>query len=339
MERPSILQRRLKDLDLFKRLPKNLSKGSLLGVIMTAICLITVTLLLLHETILFFSAEIESGLRVDHRKDDENVEVHLEILFHKFPCPLLGLDVTDMIGTHRMAEHQQLKFETVTSSEGYVETMNMKLSDEEAIQAHEKGMEYGYGCRVSGYFTILLVPGNFHIAFHSRVDAVRTLLSRKGPFDVDFTHTIKHLYFGNAKNHNMINRLKSDFNLRSVTTLNGYSSTQMAPSPGPFSYRYKLLIVPTDLIYEDGTEYDVFQYKTFWNVATQETQFNYIFSVDFELSSLSMTEKRKHKYWSEFIIHISGIIGGLIAFMNFLHSLIQKSVVKVLYKYGLGKYE
>lgn len=339
MERPSILQRRLKDLDLFKRLPKNVSKGSLLGVLMTFVCLITVVLLLLHETISYFSSEIESGLRVDHRKDDENVEVHLDIVFHKFPCPLLGLDVTDMVGTHRMAEHQFLKYTTVDQSGTFVENMNMQLNDEDAIHAHTRGKELNYGCRIQGYFTILLVPGNFHIAFHSRVEAVRTLLSRTGPFEVDFTHTINHLYFGSAKNHEIVNRLTSDFNLRSVTTLNGFSSTQMAPTPGPFSYRYKLLIVPTDLIYEDGTEYDIFQYKTFWNVATQETQFNYIFSVDFELSSLSMTERRKHKYLSEFIIHVSGIIGGLIAFMGFIHNLIQKSVVKVLYKYGMGKYE
>ena len=65
--------------------------------------------------------------------------------------------------------------------------------------------------------------------------------------------------------------------------------------------------------------------------------FNYLIWVDFELSSLSMVEKRKLKYLSEFIIHISGIIGGLIAFMTFMHYLIQKSVVRLVYKHALGK--
>jgi hypothetical protein len=339
MQKPSLLQRRLKDLDLFKRLPKNVAKGSLLGVIMTIICLSTVGILLFHEIIAFMSTEIESSMRIDHRKDDQHVEVHLSIDFQRFPCYLLGLDVTDYVGTHRTAEHDTMNFYTLDTNGNILDKANVKLGVEETVAAFNEAYDKNYGCRMEGYFSILLVPGNFHIGFHSRGAELERLIQQRGPFNVDFTHRINTLYFGSTKNNQMYRTFQSDFNLKSLQTLTGYSSTQMVPQPGPFSYRYKLLIVPTDLIYEDGTEHDIFQYKSFWNVASVEMNFNYLISVDYELSSLSMVEKQKHKYKSEFIIHISGIVGGLVAFMTFIHSLVQRSVIRLLYKAGLGKLE
>jgi hypothetical protein len=340
MERESVFQKRLKDLDLFKRLPKNMSKGSLLGVVMTVICIVTVALLLLNEVITFMTKEIESGMRIDHRKDDQDVEVHLSIDLHKFPCHLLGLDIVDYVGTHRVAEHRTLKYWTLNTNGEKLKEVDMDMNEQDTKAEFMSAYEKEYGCRIEGYFNILLVPGNFHIAFHGKAQLYMEIMrERAGQLNVDLTHTINHLYFGATKNQAILDSLKSDFNLQSVQTLNNYKSTTVVPQPGQFSYRYKLLIVPTDLIYEDGHQYDIFQYKTFWNVATMEMQGDFSIWVEYDLSSLSMVEKRKHKYLSEFIIHICGIIGGLIAFMTFLHNLIQKSVVRLLHKAGLGKLE
>lgn len=340
MERQSVLQKRLKDLDLFKRLPKNVSKGSLLGVVMTVICLLTVALLLVNEVVSFMSKEIESGMRIDHRKDDQEVEIHLSIDIHRFPCHLLGLDITDYVGTHRVADSKTLKYWTLNADGDALYETDMSADEDETKGNFIDSYNKGYGCRIEGYFSVLLVPGNFHIAFHSKSQWYMDIMrERMGQLNVDFTHTINYLYFGTAKTQAILDTLKSDFNLQSVQTLKNYKSTAIVPQPGPFSYRYKLLIVPTDLVYEDGYEVDIFQYKTFWNVAMMEMQGDFTIWVEYDLSSLSMVEKRKHKYLSEFVVHVCGIIGGLIAFMTFLHNLIQKSVVRLLRKAGLGKLE
>lgn len=52
-----------------------------------------------------------------------------------------------------------------------------------------------------------------------------------------------------------------------------------------------------------------------------------------------MTEKRIKKTFNEFLIHICGIVGGCVAFANFIHMLLQKSVLKLLHKQALGKYD
>lgn len=338
MERHSVFQKRLKDLDLFKRLPKNVSKGSILGVLMTIICLVTVVLLLFNEMIIYLSKDIESGMRIDHRKDDQEVEVHIDIDIHRYPCHLLGLDIVDYIGTHRVAEHKNLHYINLHPNGLPVDKVNMEADEKTLKDGFLDAYEKNYGCKIQGWFNILLVPGNFHIAMHSKGALYGQVARELGPkLNVDMSHTINNLYFGSTKNQAIVESLKSDFNLKSVQTLTGFKSESMVPQPGPFSYRYKLLIVPTDLIYENEQQYDIFQYKTFWNVAMMEMQGDFSIWVEYDLSSLSLVEKRKHKFLSEFIVHICGIIGGLIAFMTFMHNLLQKSVIRVLHKVGLGK--
>lgn len=39
-------------------------------------------------------------MKIDHRKDTKEVEVHLDLDFPNFPCHLLGLDLVDYVGTH-----------------------------------------------------------------------------------------------------------------------------------------------------------------------------------------------------------------------------------------------
>lgn len=340
MERQSVFQKRLKDLDLFKRLPKNVSKGTLLGVLMTVICLVTVVLLLINETVTHFTKDIESSMRIDHRKDDQEVELHIDIDIPHYPCHLLGLDVVDNIGTHRVAEHANLNYINLSAEGKMLDKINKEMDKSTLKQQFLDAYNNNYGCKIEGWFPILMVGGNFHIAMHGEGEIYMQVARELGPkLNVDLTHTINKLYFGSTKNQAIVESLKSDFNLKSVQTLTGFKSDSMVPQPGPFTYRYKLLIVPTDLIYEDGQQYDIFQYKTFWNVAMMEMQGDFSIWVEFDLSSLSLVERRKHKYLSEFVIHICGIIGGLIAFMTFMHNLIQKSVVRVLVKAGLGKQE
>ena len=48
-------------------------------------------------------------MKIDHKKDAKEVEVHMDIDFPNFPCHLLGLDLVDYIGTHYKDIHDNLK--------------------------------------------------------------------------------------------------------------------------------------------------------------------------------------------------------------------------------------
>lgn len=99
-------------------------------------------------------------------------------------------------------------------------------------------------CRVRGYFKVLLVPGNFHLGFHSSGGRIRKYVQKHGkPPGVDFKHTINHIYFGKMKQHDRYPQFQREFRLKRVNTLENFSSSKMSPQPGPFSFKYKLMVI------------------------------------------------------------------------------------------------
>ena len=97
-------------------------------------------------------------------------------------------------------------------------------------------------------------------------------------------------------------------------------------------------MVPTDLIYENGRTEGIYQYRSFWNIAYFEQSFNYMLTFEYDLSSVTLTETRVRTEFTKFLTHLCGIVGGMLAFSTFLHTLLQKSVLKVLHKHAVGKY-
>ena len=43
------------------------------------------------------------------------------------------------------------------------------------------------------------------------------------------------------------------------------------------------------------------------------------------------------KSLSELLIHLSGIVGGIVSAMTLMHIILQKTVMKILYKDTIGK--
>jgi Endoplasmic reticulum vesicle transporter len=85
-------------------------------------------------------------------------------------------------------------------------------------------MKEGDRCRIVGTFEVLLVPGNFHIGYHSSGHLIQKYMAKIGRrFPVDFSHTISQLQFG--KIHTQGEKLRRDFKLKDLNTLNNFRST------------------------------------------------------------------------------------------------------------------
>lgn len=57
-----------------------------------------------------------------------------------------------------------------------------------------------YGCRIRGIFQVKEVPGNFHISAHPYAHIYRQLLADGVIKDLDVSHKINTLFFGDFKN-------------------------------------------------------------------------------------------------------------------------------------------
>jgi len=84
-------------------------------------------------------------------------------------------------------------------------------------------------------------------------------------FEPNFEHHIEHLSFGHEHSRNEWSNFQSTYDLKDLNTLEGYDSNRMTPNAGPFSYHYKLLIAPTNLVNENRSKTQVYQYRSFWN--------------------------------------------------------------------------
>jgi len=60
--------------------------------------------------------------------------------------------------------------------------------------------------------------------------------------EVDFSHTISDLYFGTSNQHHLLYGYQKDFKLKHLNVLESFSSSKMAPTKGPYSFKYKLLV-------------------------------------------------------------------------------------------------
>lgn len=140
-------QRQLKSIDVFKRMPKDMSQGSMLGFFMTLCCVVLCFILVSNELFEFYSYSVEKTLAVDHKLENSEVIVHVDIVFRRMPCHLLGLDVVDYIGTHRMNLHDKVKKFTIDKNQNIVKEEPYTYPEETVVADFKASLGRNEGCR------------------------------------------------------------------------------------------------------------------------------------------------------------------------------------------------
>lgn len=179
----------IKRLDIYRKIPKDLTQSTLTGAAISICCCCFMAYLFLSEFLVFINTEIVSELFVDGSSNSEQrIPVRLNISLVGLECEYVGLDIQDDLGRHEV---------------GFVETM----------EKHE--LPRG-GCRFEGRFLINKVPGNFHVSTHSSI---------KQPEKYTMAHIIHGVSFGDdIENHKIpgsFNTLKD----KDKSTTRGISDT------------------------------------------------------------------------------------------------------------------
>lgn len=152
----------VKRLDVYRKVPKDLTQPTVTGAIISVCCCTFMCLMLLSELYNFISPEIVSDLFVDNPGNlSGTISVHLKISLPRLQCEYVGLDIQDDQGRHEVG----------------------MLNNTE-----KKPIVDGKGCLFIVDFHVNKVPGNFHVSTHSA--------AHQPAGGADFAHVIHELRFG-----------------------------------------------------------------------------------------------------------------------------------------------
>jgi len=151
----------VKRLDIYRKVPKDLTQPTLTGAIISIVCCLAIFVLIVSELNRYLTNELVSQVYVDNPgKDDSRIPVSITVELPKLQCEYVGLDIQDDMGRHEV---------------GFVEN------------TQKTPIEDGAGCLFHATFQINKVPGNFHVSTHS---------AKNHPSNPDFSHKIKEVRLG-----------------------------------------------------------------------------------------------------------------------------------------------
>ncbi|XP_046361170.1 endoplasmic reticulum-Golgi intermediate compartment protein 1-like [Haliotis rufescens] len=152
----------IRRLDLYRKIPKDLTQPTSTGALISVCSVLFITFLFCSELLLFVTHEVISELSVeDPVQHSEKIPVFINISLFKMDCQYIGLDIQDDMGRH-------------------------EVGFKDNTQKFPIGVG-GEGCRFESFFLINKIPGNFHVSTHSAVEQ---------PPNPDMTHMVHKLRFG-----------------------------------------------------------------------------------------------------------------------------------------------
>lgn len=290
----------LRRLDLFRKVPTDLTQTTLSGAIFSICCVLFMTVLFLSELTDYLTPVVINELFVDQASSSQNkIDVRLNVSLPRLECEYAGLDIQDESGRHEVGTLNNMVKTPLTSTDA-------------------NGKEHS-GCRLEVSFQINKVPGNFHLSTHS---------ASKQPRVVDMAHVIHEISFGDDVKY---------LNLHgSFDPLKDTSKLEDSPLQ---SHEYHLRIVPSIYEELNGSVLRPYQYSyahkkyvslTFTGNVIPAIWFKY------DINPISVKYKERRKPLYEFLCMTSAIIGGTFTVISLIDSLVF-SASNIFEKLEIGK--
>jgi len=151
---------RVKTLDVYRKVPKDLTEASIPGGLVTLACGLVLMILFFSEFFAFISVQTRTELFVDVDRGGDSLRINLNISLPFLNCDIISLDAQDSMGKHLVDVSKNLR--------------KTKINNE--------------GCNLKGFLDVSKVSGNFHISSHGKAYTTQ----------LNLEHYINELSFGDA---------------------------------------------------------------------------------------------------------------------------------------------
>mmetsp|Transcript_78828 Transcript_78828/g.249132 ORF Transcript_78828/g.249132 Transcript_78828/m.249132 type:complete len:348 (-) Transcript_78828:153-1196(-) len=344
--------RTIKRLDLYRKVPRDLTEPTLSG---AAVSCCTVTLavyLFLSEFFVFVHRKWESEMFISESKTEEKLQINLDITLPSMPCELLSFDAQDVMGSHEVDAHGNLFKERLTSKGDVIAKEEMKGSHYGASSTLSRHFSFGYdnqdvdrirkmihsgeGCRVAGFVRVNRVPGNVHLSTYSHSYLFGSLYQETR--NINISHRINHVSFGTDDDISYVRKHFKGTGI--VAPLDGMTQvvTQKKNAYGYSDsaiFEYYTKVVPTTYVPLDKPPLHVYQFTANSNRITNQQMPSLYLRYDFSPVTVRYQETREKL--SHFLVQICAVVGGIFTVAGILDSLLHKSIVHLAKKAQLGK--
>lgn len=345
----------MRRLDIYRRIPRDLTESTNAGVVVSLLTVLFITYLFVSEVISFISVRTESAMFIDKNRGSDKLQVNMDITWKAAPCDLLSLDATDALGNHEVDIHGHMFKYRLSEKGETLEKIEMEgssfhalsslsrhftfLLDEIDIAKVKEKIEKKEGCRMTGYIRINRVPGNIHISTHSFFSSFNSLFENHDKDNVDLTHTINHLSFGDDGD---VAKVMTHFpNSGIINPLD--SVVQEAPKseegyPQSLIFEYYLKIVPTTYQRLSGAASHVFQFTANSNTISNAHMPSIYFRYDFSPVTIKYQEFAQESFF-HFLVHVFAIIGGIFSAASMCSGVMHRGILAIhARKEMLGKF-
>lgn len=289
----------VKRLDIYRKVPKDLTQPTVSGAVISICCVVFMTILFVSELIDFLTPEIINELFVDQASSgSDKIDVRLNVSLPLLDCKYAGLDIQDDSGRHEVGALANMV-------KAPIETNDFKGKH--------------IGCRLEVSFQINKVPGNFHLSTHS---------ASHQPSVIDMAHEIHEISFGDDVR---------TYNLHG--SFDPLSGIQKLDDSALQSHEYHLRIVPSIYEEISGSTLRPYQYSYAYKKYISIGFTGHVIPAvwfKYDINPISVKYKERRKPFYEFLCMTCAIVGGTFTVAGIIDSLVF-SASNILEKLELGK--
>ncbi|CAH1257382.1 ERGIC2 [Branchiostoma lanceolatum] len=326
----------VKEMDAFPKVPESYVQTSTSGATVSILSFVLIGILVLSELIYYSETNMKYEYNVDTELESK-LKINIDVTV-AMKCESLGADVLDLTGnsisTQGSIKEDSVLFDMTPQQRRWqrmVKTVKSSLDKEKALQhllfktgfsskptaapvssGHQKNTPAANACRFHGTIEVNKVAGNFHITAGRSIPHPRGhahLSAGINTKDYNFSHRIDHLSFGDPV-RGIINPLDGEEKLTQ-------STMQM--------FQYFIQIVPTRVntrqAQADTGQFAVTERERVINHDSGSHGVAGIF-FKYDLTSIMVKVTEERQPFSQLLIRLCGIVGGIFATSGMLHGLV-----------------